>query len=154
VFRKMVASNPKLGEQFMTAMRQHKAELLDNFRMTAVWEAQWEKFQQILGELIGIFSLSEDAVHTLMWSHYASQHRGIVVEFDESHPWFDQRLAAADEFRHLVKVNYVQNPIPRTWKQLNGADVLYTKSAIWSYEREWRIIRPLKDAVQIRPGIF
>ena len=154
VFRKMITVNPVLGEQFMAEMQRHKAEVLDSVTTAVRWEAQWEKFQQVLGQLIGIFSLTEDPVHTLMWSHYASQHYGIVVEFDKNNLWFNQKIVPADEFRHLVQVSYVQNAPPRTWKQLNGADVLYTKNAEWAYEREWRIIRPLKDGTEVSPGIF
>ncbi|MGE0405039.1 MAG: DUF2971 domain-containing protein, partial [Candidatus Korobacteraceae bacterium] len=82
------------------------------------------------------------------------QHCGIVVEFDDSNPWFNQKKTVVDELRHLVKVAYVQNPYPRTWTQLTGADILYTKAAEWSYEREWRIIRPLKDGTEVSPGKF
>jgi len=78
----------------------------------------------------------------------------VVVEFDGSHPWFDQKTTATDDLRHLVQVSYEQNPHPRTWKQVNGADMLYTKTAGWAYEREWRIIRPLKDGAEVSPGIF
>ncbi len=154
VFRSMITANPTLGQQFMAEMRRHKAEVLDGITKAVIWEVRWEKFQQTLGQLVGIFSLTEDTTHTLMWSHYASQHYGIVVEFDENNPWFNQRLASADEFRHLVKVAYVENPHPRTWKQLNGADLLYTKNAEWAYEREWRIIRPLKDGTEVSSGKF
>lgn len=153
VFRKMIRANPTLEQQFMAEIRRHKAELLDNYTKAAVWETQWEKFQQALGQF-GIFSLTEDPANTLMWSHYAGHHSGIVVEFDENLPWFDQRKAPQDEFRHLVRVTYVQNPQPRTWRGLNGADLLYTKSAEWSYERERRIIRPLKDGMEVSPGKF
>jgi len=90
----------------------------------------------------------------LMWTHYASQHFGVVAELDENHPWFNERTTASDDIRHLVKVSYVQNPHPRTWKQVNGTDMLYTKSAEWTYEREWRIIRPLKDGTEVSPGKF
>jgi len=86
VFRGMVAGNPALGQQFMAEMRRHKAEVLDSITKAVVWEIQWEKFQQTLGQLLGIFSLTEDPAHTLMWSHYASQHYGVVVEFDENNP--------------------------------------------------------------------
>jgi hypothetical protein len=37
---------------------------------------------------------------------------------------------------------------------MNGADILYTKNAEWAYEREWRIIRPLKDGTEVSPGRF
>ena len=135
-------------------MRRHKAEIVGRMTTAVVWEIQWEKFQQAFGQLVGIFSLTDDPAHTLMWSHYATQHYGVVVEFDENSPWFNQKVAAADDFRHLVKVAYVENPHPRTWKQLKGADLLYSKNAEWAYEREWRIIRPLKDGTEISSGKF
>ena len=122
--------------------------------MAANWEVEWEKVQRALGQSFGIFSLTEDPIHMLMWSHYASQHTGVVVEFDEKHPWFDQRRSPVDEFRHIVQVTYVKNPQPRKWGQLNGADWLYTKNAECAYEREWRIIRPLKDGEEVSPGIY
>jgi hypothetical protein len=152
VFRKMVAGSPALGRQFMAELQRHKEELLDNARMAALWEAQWKRFRQALGEALGILSLTEDPAHTLMWSHYASEHFGIAVEFDENHAWFNQKASPADDIRHLVHVCYIQNPAPRTWQQLNGTDVLDTKNAEWSYEREWRIIRPLIDGIEVSPG--
>jgi hypothetical protein len=127
VFRKLLAGNPALEQQFIAEMERHKAEVLDNAKM-AIWcEAQWEKFRQALGQALGIFSLTEDPANVLMWSHYASQSFGVVVEFDEKHPWFDQKTAPSDDIRHLVRVSYVQDPHPRTWKQLNGTDMLYTE---------------------------
>jgi hypothetical protein len=153
VFRKLLADNPVLKQKFMAEMEKYKAEILDNARMAIWWEAQWEKFRQVLGQALGIFSLTEDPANVLMWSHYASQSFGMVVEFDDKYPWFDQKATPSDDIRHLVRVSYVQNPHPRTWKQLNGTDMLYTKNAEWSYEREWRIIRPLKDGTEVGAGI-
>ena len=154
VFRNMVAINPALGERFMAEMQRHKAEVLNKVATAALWEIQWEKVYQVFGQVFGILSLTEDPRQTLMWSHYASQHYGIVVEFDENNSWFDQRLLPTDEFRHLVQVSYVLNPQPRTWKQLSGADTLYTKNAEWAYEREWRIIRPFKNGFEVSPGCY
>jgi hypothetical protein len=152
--RKIIIGNPALQKQFMTALQQHKSEMLDNTRMAPHWEGEWEKFRQSLGQALGILSLTEDPANVVMWSHYASQHFGIVVEFDEKHPWFDPRTIATDDLRHLVKVSYVQDPHPRTWKQVTGTDMLYTKTAQWDYENEWRLIRPLKDGTEVSPGIF
>lgn len=154
VLRKIITSNSTLQQKFMAEMQQHKAELLDNTKMAPIWESEWEKFRQALGQALGILSLTEDPAQILMWSHYASQHFGVVVEFDGKHPWFDQRTSSTDDLRHLVKVSYVENPQPRTWKQVNGTDMLYTKTAVWSYEREWRLIRPLKDGSEVSSGIF
>lgn len=38
-------------------------------------------------------------------SHYAEAHSGIVVGFDEKHPWFDQKVTPSDDMRHLVRVS-------------------------------------------------
>jgi hypothetical protein len=120
--------------------------------MAVLWEAHWEKLRQALGQALGILSLTEDPAHTLMWSHYASRHFGVAVEFDENHTWFSQKMTPSDDLRHLVQVSYIQNPHPRTWRQVSGTDMLCTKNAEWSYEREWRIIRPLKDGTEISAG--
>jgi hypothetical protein len=154
VFRGMIAADPALRQKFMKEMRRHQDEFLENATQALVWENLWEKLQQTFGQSVGIFSLSEDSAHILMWSHYASQHSGVVVEFDENNPWFHQKLSAVDDLRHLVKVAYVENPHPRSWRQVGGADVLYTKNAEWAYEREWRIIRVLADGTEISPGKF
>jgi hypothetical protein len=148
--RQIILANPALQQRFMAELQRHKAELLSAIK----WEVQWERVQQFFGQALGILSLSEDPANTVMWSHYASRHYGVVVEFHDEHPWFHQQLAAEDEFRHLVKVSYITNPHPRTWRQLNGADVFYSKGAEWTYEKEWRIIRPLKDGSEIGSGIF
>jgi len=150
VARQMILANPALQKQFMADLHRHKAELLKAIK----WEVQWEKLQQIFGQALGIFSMTEEPANTVMWSHYASQHRGVVVEFDDEHPWFHQQLSPEDDFRHLVRVCYIANPHPRTWRELNGADLFYSKGAEWTYEKEWRIIRPLKDGAQISSGIF
>jgi hypothetical protein len=154
VFRKLIRDNPALEKQFTTAMQRNKTEVLQSLTKAFVWEATWEQFQRSVGQLVGIFSLTEDPVHMLMWSHYASQHYGIVVEFDEKHSWFHQKLGPPDELRNLVQVSYIQNPFPRTWQQLDGAYLLYTKNAEWAYEREWRIIRPVKDGKEVSTGKF
>jgi hypothetical protein len=36
----------------------------------------------------GILSLSETHDNLLMWAHYADHHRGFVIQFDETHPFF------------------------------------------------------------------
>ena len=154
IFRTVLEGNPAMRQQLMEEMKRHKAELIESIRIAGLLEGQWEKFRQAAGEAVGIFSLTEDPANTLMWSHYGSQHRGVAVEFDEAHPWFHQRVTTNDDLRHLVQVCYVENTPPRRWTQVNGVDMLYTKNAAWAYEREWRIIRPLKDGTQARPGIF
>jgi hypothetical protein len=77
-----------------------------------------------------IYCLSEKFDMPLMWSHYASAHTGICLEFDTKRAPFS---------RATTKVRYL-SAYP-AYDIVEGAyDSLFTKSADWSYEAEWRLI--------------
>lgn len=97
-----------------------------------------------LSSLVGIVSFSEISDETLMWSHYANNHKGFVIEFDDGNPFFDQRRSLNDEFLHLRPVEYhMQPPLYAKMTDLDGTKLLCGKQAKWSYERERRILVPL-----------
>lgn len=102
-------------------------------------------------ELLGILSLSEKPDSLLMWSHYAASHEGFVLGFNSNHDYFEERKSHEDEFRHLRKVEYRLNRPNMPISKLDGVNVFLVKSKEWEYEREWRIIRPLKDATETLP---
>lgn len=99
-----------------------------------------------IDNLFGICSFSEKNDNLLMWSHYTDSHKGFCVEFD-----FNMLHSIAmnyikiDQLVNLEKVDYsneypILNPylsIDDTKNYLNG---LLTKSEVWEYEEEWRII--------------
>jgi hypothetical protein len=99
-----------------------------------------------LDELIGILSLSEVRDDLLMWSHYAECHAGLVVGFDPAHSWFRGQRAATDEFHHLRRVEYRDQRPHGPLVEQSGIEVFLVKSPHWAYEKEWRVIRPLRDA--------
>lgn len=80
-----------------------------------------------------VYCLSPDPTSTLMWSHYSRHHQGICLEFD----------ARNDVFGSALKVDYRE-----TYPELaldSDADnqailTLLTKSTVWKYEDEYRII--------------
>lgn len=86
----------------------------------------------------------------LMWSHYAANHTGIVIEFDTDEEPFSQ----LDDLMLPVtysakKPDYIHyNKYPDFQKAM--FTVAATKAAAWSYEEEVRIIvaagRPLRDS--------
>ena len=94
-----------------------------------------------LNSLIGILCLSRVNDSLLMWSHYADQYAGAVVEFDGSHEFFDGQIDI--EYRPLRPMRDVgaytstQGPIPIA--------ELCAKSEHWQYEHEVRVIRSLSD---------
>jgi hypothetical protein len=109
----------------------------------AQYQSTWQ--QDFLPRL-RIFSVSEEKGSLLMWSHYAKDHTGVVIEF--------RVLPTADNPLCVAKpVQYRRKPLPAlTEKQLidglvfgNDLDpsdfVNYAciKSDIWEYEKEWRV---------------
>ena len=132
---------PQLANQLKPAMVAQAMELIEE-----VFPTLKESLFAKLGGALGILSLTEDPNSLLMWAHYASNHTGFVLVFDESHPWFSAKVAPTDEFHHLQKVSYLDQPTSPYLSELSGRDVFYSKLKQWEYEREWRIIRPLTEA--------
>jgi len=96
----------------------------------------------------GILSLSELATSVCMWDKYTEQGRGFLVEFDSSHPWFNQKTAQDDDLRHLRRISYVADRAPAYLLALTADDYLYTKEMKWEYEKEWRIMLNFKSAAR------
>jgi hypothetical protein len=92
----------------------------------------WADFQAHIDRL-GVLSLSASPVVSLMWSHYASSHRGFCLRFAPKPPFGE-----AHEVRYLDACP-CPDPFHSTdWEQIE-AHVL-TKAASWSYEQEWRFV--------------
>jgi hypothetical protein len=87
-------------------------------------------------EKIGMFCLSSRADDILMWSHYASSHRGACLGFrttGDSLLWDAQRVEYSE---HYPLVDYFHmTPEQRVRK------MLLTKAEHWSHEQEWRVFR-------------
>lgn len=106
---------------------------------------------QRIAKIMGALCLSESYDQILMWSHYATNHQGIALGIDPR--------AGGSAFSVLCPVEYRHDYPARTDAKLladrflgrpdreaeNGANelkaMMFTKSAHWSYEREWRAIR-------------
>ncbi len=104
----------------------------------------YEKFDQ----LVGVFSLSESWDNGPMWSHYAANSTGLAIGFDETHQFFNRRRTPNDNFYHLRKVVYADQPgAPRSFSDIKEfASIFVTKDNHWTYEQEWRMLAPLTDA--------
>ena len=96
---------------------------------------------QQLNGLIGILCLSRINDSLLMWSHYADQYAGAVVEFDGTHEFFDGQVDVEYlPLRPMRDVSaYVSSPEPIPVAELCA------KSEQWKYEQEIRVIRSLAD---------
>jgi|SRR6266850_1779360 len=106
-----------------------------------------EAIYRVFNDNVGILSLSEIAGHELMWAHYADSHKGLVLCFDEQHAFFNRRRSENDEFYFVRKVHYSDSPA-LSMASLDGDVLLVTKGTKWTYEKEWRMLLPLKDATR------
>jgi hypothetical protein len=79
-----------------------------------------------------------------MWAHYAENHSGIVLEFDDAHEWVRSHDFEKGQSRDRKDVLYQGK---RTgWNGLIPRDeFLYTKSECWAYEKEVRLLRFFGD---------
>ncbi len=102
-----------------------------------------------LGTNLGVLSLAEKADNLLMWSHYAQQHTGFVIEFDDQDSYF--KRISANVLKHdplvLQKVRYSdKRPHITSLKNFEERASWYlVKSKQWKYEQEWRMMRRLVD---------
>lgn len=105
--------------------------------------------QKTANSLLGAVSLSEICDHELMWSHYAEEHKGYVVGFDSSHPFFNQKKSPGDELRHIRKIAYRDKPPVINLTKTNASELFFVKSLKWEYEAERRMILPLSDSDEV-----
>jgi hypothetical protein len=122
---------------FLTTMRDGAAPIRD-----AIYRA--------FNENVGILSLSEIPDNEPMWAHYAADHKGLVLCFDEQHTFFHRRRSENDEFYFVREVRYSDGP-PLSLATMDGDALLVTKGSQWAYEREWRMLVPLSGATRSMP---
>ncbi|WP_085908873.1 DUF2971 domain-containing protein [Kiloniella majae] len=107
-----------------------------------------ELFDKHIRRGVGVLSLSSDPESLLMWSHYADEHRGFIIEIDENHPCINSPRSEDDEFFHPRPVLYSEKRPSLEFSDLDGTILLLTKSLDWGYEKEWRVIKPISSGSQ------
>ncbi len=110
------------------------------------------RIKEIINENFAITCFSETPDNILMWSHYADKHSGFCVEYD-----FKKMTSQSLLLMLFPAIYSNEKPnIPLSMFDFNDLDniklsngssgipdliiSLLTKSNIWSYEKEWRII--------------
>ena len=88
----------------------------------------------------GVISLTETKRNLLMWSHYADSHKGMVIEFDIKHKFFNTP-EVGNNFEGLVhRVRYDRE---RPDDVKGWYEWFIYKSDEWIYEKEHRFLVPL-----------
>ena len=106
---------------------------------------------------LGVLSLAAAPDNPTMWTHYSTNHAGMVIKLDTRDFIFSMNYVPKswsrnhhDLFR-LTKVKY-QRDVPlikSVHSQKSLEKIVFTKGEKWSYEEEWRLCRPLVEAVDI-----
>jgi len=94
---------------------------------------------------VGMLCLTKNESSHLMWAHYACEYSGAVIEFDETH----------DFFQGAFQIEYIENrPKFHMDYFLSGEPLpiseICLKSQEWRYEKEWRLARALSDCKKTR----
>ncbi len=80
-----------------------------------------------------------------MWAHYADYHHGFAIGFDEEHAFF-KGAELVPGLPRLCAVEYKDKRPVLSPSTQNTPQIFFRKSPDWSYEREWRLIRPLNES--------
>lgn len=138
-------------------------ETLIEYNNTAI--ETFKIIRSLPGKLFLTTCLSETPSSILMWSHYAVNHTGFCIEYDFN------SLSKENQYilEHLDKVTYsdqmpslqITSLIQMMRKKLDPTfkkdhkitkittktciEAILTKSSVWNYEKEWRIVFSKKD---------
>lgn len=98
-----------------------------------------EKEHEIADKILGIISMSATWNNLLMWSHYAKDHTGYCVGFNEN------KLMNSGLFKSGGMVMYPNdNAFPKIHPMMDQNQTFFkrtfTKSAEWEYEQEYRFL--------------
>jgi hypothetical protein len=140
---KALKRNEKLFKNKMSPAQR----VIEAHRMQKLYELNPDKLSKVsdLGDRAFICCLNQNPLNMLMWSHYAQQHKGFLIEF---------KFKFTSEFAELYVKDFMPFPIiykdeyPTLSKgdgDLGGVELVnkcfLTKSPDWSYEKEYRVIR-------------
>jgi hypothetical protein len=134
---------------FQTKLREHGFSAADSLlkakeavRRVGADSTLIAKHTEKLLDDMGVLCLATRWDNALMWSHYAKFHKGISVGFHSN----------IDVFRIAHPVLYTDE-LPKVLVPVNEDPSLYfdtfqKKASCWSYEEEWRVVKPRLNRAQ------
>lgn len=126
------ANNILQTNRYQRRSKKRELEALPPAQHEANMRAAWREW---MGET-GVTCFSAVGDHQLMWGHYADSHKGICFVFEEAlgqhKPWlaFEVHYSATRPEVNLTQLR--DKTVMR--------DSLLNKSAVWSYEKELRMV--------------
>ena len=136
------------GESISNDMAETLHRVLTDFTKKQMVEMN-ERFNEAIKKGYKVCSLSERVDSMLMWSHYARNHTGFVMEYDfNSLPLSDVRSRSLwpviydDKLFGVSKFMREQSE-SGAFNNLFGIIASIHKAKDWQYEQEWRLVIPL-----------
>ena len=128
---------PENYKTLQDGIRDLKADALEKTSPASSGVALMDEVNQ----KIGVFSLSRTFGNLLMWTHYADNHKGFVIGFDDSHEFFYQETneglrSSPNKITYTTQRSITCPSDPDFYAKL-----LCEKPIDWAYEEEVRIIR-------------
>jgi uncharacterized protein (DUF2249 family) len=115
-----------------------------------------EKLKESWDKYFGILSLTQTNDNITMWSHYAQNHEGFVIELEPDNDFFNKKRNDNDALGYLREVHYLDNrpdiELLNFQKSENefieyiANQILFAKSKHWSNEQELRLIYNLNNS--------
>jgi hypothetical protein len=93
---------------------------------------------------LSLLCLYERADNPALWQYHAINHRGIVIELDQTHEFFTA-AKYRDAPQIFLPVKYGLDR-PLKLKDAHPFALLFHRSDNFSNEREWRVLRPISAA--------
>jgi hypothetical protein len=151
IFEKMTANGQFTGnfKEFRKVTRSHREKMVQavQARYPDVAADLRRDFIDPVSSEYGLLCLSAVSDNILMWSHYSRSHTGIVVGLDGRHALLssnEPELVPVEYREERVKMGYHAARRSRELQeQINS--LIRRKSPQWSYEREWRQLRFLRQ---------
>ncbi|MBY8124457.1 DUF2971 domain-containing protein [Vibrio fluvialis] len=117
------------------------ARLEDSFESNYCNDIAAREVLNSISQVIGILCLSRNPSSLLMWSHYADEYKGAVVEFDENHEFFTGLFPVTYE-KNRPKIDF--SLLRDETGRIRLSELCY-KPQEWDYENEVRLARALSD---------
>lgn len=151
VYNPYIGTEKKLNLKFDTLSQEMSIEkylLDDNFQDDNCNDLFSREIISKLNNQIGILCLSKNSDSHLMWAHYADEYNGAVIEFNEQHEYFNG----------ITEIKYNKTrPIIHMDFFLDNKTIpisnLCIKPDFWGYEKEWRLIRSLRECKRTKSKV-
>lgn len=128
-------------------------------RFKSIYEPFFLEKMKSLKSSFGVSCFNNAPLETLMWSHYAGNHKGFMAEFKFNPSENDEDLDIPLVVEYSDKFPAIEIPAtdPSKWVGMDIHAVVNkafcSKSSNWKYEKEFRLIKGKYDASNISTQI-